>query len=142
MTTTILLLVGTSSAGKSTLAKQLQAILPDHYLLLGLDDVFRMVSPRWGGGLAGPLSYQGFRYDHSSAPPTITLRYGAVGRAVLDGMHQAVAAFAQAGTNVIVDIDAETKQKLRKPTRNLKGTMLFHARTTQARRRSDYSRAA
>lgn len=103
MTATILLLVGTSSAGKSTLAKELQAILPDHYLLLGLDDLFRMVSPRWGGGLAGPLSYRGFRYDHTPAGPTITIRYGDVGCAVLDGMHQAVAAFAQAGTNVIVD---------------------------------------
>ena len=103
MTATILLLIGTSSAGKSTLAKALQAILPEHYLVLGLDDVFGMVSPRWGGGLAGPLSYQGFRYHHTSRPPTITIHYGAVGRAVLDGMHQAVAAFAQAGTNVIVD---------------------------------------
>jgi chloramphenicol 3-O phosphotransferase len=103
MTATILLLVGTSSAGKSTLAKELQAILPDHYLLLGLDDVFRMVAPRWGGGLGGPLSAQGFRYNHSVGKPSVTIRYGAVGRAVLDGMHQAVAAFAQAGTNVIVD---------------------------------------
>ena len=103
MTATILLLVGTSSAGKSTLAKELQAILPDHYLVLGLDDVFRMVAPRWGGGVAGPLSTHGFRYDHSLDEPITTIRYGAVGRAVLDGMHYAVAAFAQAGTNVIVD---------------------------------------
>ena len=103
MTATILLLIGTSSAGKSTLAKELQAILPDHYLLLGLDDVFRMVAPRWGGGLGGPLSVQGFRYNHSLGEPIVTIRYGAVGRAVLDGMHHAVAAFAQAGTNVIVD---------------------------------------
>jgi chloramphenicol 3-O phosphotransferase len=103
MTATILLLIGTSSAGKSTLAKELQAILPEHYLLLGLDDVFRMVAPRWGGGLGGPLSVHGFRYDHSLGEPITTIRYGAIGRAVLDGMHQAVAAFAQAGTNVIVD---------------------------------------
>jgi chloramphenicol 3-O phosphotransferase len=103
MAATILLLIGTSSAGKSTLAKALQTILPDHFLLFGLDDVFRMVSPRWGGGLAGPLSYHGFWYDHSAAGPTIVIRYGDVGRAVLDGMRHAVAAFAQAGTNVIVD---------------------------------------
>ena len=103
MTATILLLIGTSSAGKSTLAKERQAILPKQYLLLGLDDVFRMVAPRWGGGLGGPFSVHGFRYDHSLGEPSTTIRYGAVGRAVLDGMHQAVAAFAQAGTNVIVD---------------------------------------
>src|SRR5262249_36462522 len=82
---------------------ELQAILPEHYLLFGLDDVFRMVSPRWGGGLAGPLSYDGFRYHYTPTPPTTTIRYGDVGRAILNGMRQAVAAFAQAGTNVIVD---------------------------------------
>jgi chloramphenicol 3-O phosphotransferase len=103
MAATILLLIGTSSAGKSTLAGELQAILPDHYLLFGLDDVFRMVSPRWGGGLGGPLSYRGFRYDHDLTGPTIAIRYGDVGRAILDGMHHAVAAFAQAGTSVIVE---------------------------------------
>src|SRR5688500_16641069 len=93
---TIVLLIGTSSAGKPTLAKALQAILPEHYLLFGLDDVFRMVSPRWGGGMAGPLSYDGFRYDRTSADGMVAIRYGPVGQAVLDGMHHAVAAFAQA----------------------------------------------
>jgi chloramphenicol 3-O phosphotransferase len=103
MTATILLIIGTSSAGKTTLAEELQAFLPEHYLLFGLDDVFRMVSPRWGGGLAGPLSYDGFRYHYTPTPPTTTIQYGDVGRAVLNGMRQAVAAFAQAGTNVIID---------------------------------------
>lgn len=103
MTVTILLLIGTSSAGKSTLAKQLQAIFSEHYLLLGIDDIFRMVSPRWGGGLAGPLSHQGFRYEHVPSTNTVSIRYGAVGRAILDGMHQAVASFAQTGSNIIVD---------------------------------------
>jgi chloramphenicol 3-O phosphotransferase len=102
MTATIVVLIGTSSAGKSTLAKELQARLPEQYLLLGLDDVFRMVSPRWGGGLAGPLSYEGFRYEHTTATTTV-IRYGAVGRAILEGMHQAVAAFAQTGSNLIID---------------------------------------
>jgi chloramphenicol 3-O phosphotransferase len=100
---TIVLLIGTSSAGKSTLANALQAILSEHYLLFGLDDMFRMVSPRWGGGLAGPLSYDGFRYDRTSVSGMVTIRYGSVGQAILDGMHYAVAAFAQAGSNVIVD---------------------------------------
>jgi len=103
MRPTILLLVGTSSVGKSALAKRLQDELPDHYLLIGLDDVFRMVSKRWGGGLGGPLSAQGFRYDREAAPEAITIRYGPVGRRVLDGMQRAVAAFAQAGNNLIVD---------------------------------------
>lgn len=103
MQPTILLLVGTSSAGKSTLAKHLQDDLSEHYLLLGLDDVFRMVSRRWGGGPGGPLSVQGFRYDRETVPQAQVIRYGPVGRRVLDGMQRAVAAFAQAGNHLIVD---------------------------------------
>lgn len=103
MQPTILLLVGTSSAGKSTLAKHLQDGLPEPYLLIGLDDVFRMVSRRWGGGLGGPLSAQGFRYDRETVPEAQIIRYGSVGWRVLDGMQRAVAAFAQAGNHLIVD---------------------------------------
>lgn len=103
MQPTIILLVGTSSAGKSTLATLLQNALPEHYLLLGIDDVFRMVPERWGGGMGGPLSVEGFRYDRTSEPGVITIRYGAVGKQVLAGMHRAVAAFAQVGNHLIVD---------------------------------------
>lgn len=103
MQPTILLLVGTSSAGKSTLAKHLQDGLPEHYLLIGLDDVFRMVSRRWGGGFGGPLSLQGFRYDLETVPQVQVIRYGPVGRRVLGGMQRAVVAFAQAGNHLIVD---------------------------------------
>lgn len=103
MRPTIVLLIGTSSAGKSTLAKRLQDALPEPYLLLGIDDVFRMVPQRWGGGLGSPLSAEGFRYDRTSEPGVVTIRYGAVGEAILKGMHRAVAAFAEAGNNLIVD---------------------------------------
>ncbi len=103
MNAMMILLVGTSSTGKSTLAKGLQNALPEHYLLLGIDDVFRMVSERWGGGMGGPLSAEGFRYDRTTEPGVITIQYGVVGKQVLTGMHRAVAAFAQAGNRLIVD---------------------------------------
>ncbi len=53
--------------------------------------------------MGGPLSAEGFRYDRTAAPGIITIRYGAVGKQVLAGMHRAVAAFAQAGNSLIVD---------------------------------------
>jgi chloramphenicol 3-O phosphotransferase len=99
----LILLVGTSSAGKSTLSKRLQESLPDPYLLMGIDDVFRMVPARWGGGLGGPLSAEGFRYDRTSQPGVITIRYGIVGEQILKGMHRAVVSYVEAGNNLIVD---------------------------------------
>jgi chloramphenicol 3-O phosphotransferase len=101
----VILIVGTSSVGKSSTVRELQNLLPEQYLALGLDTFFHMVSPRWGGGMGGPLSVDGFRYvkttvDHS---PSIRIVYGAVGRRVLRGMHRAVAALGVCGNNVIVD---------------------------------------
>jgi chloramphenicol 3-O phosphotransferase len=101
------MLIGTSCAGKSSTARKLQDILDEHYLLLGSDTFFHMVSPRWGGGLGGPLSWEGFRYDRSTESPhghkIVTIKYGAVGVRVLRGMHRAIAALAQSGNNIIVD---------------------------------------
>jgi chloramphenicol 3-O phosphotransferase len=113
MTARVIVLIGTSSAGKSTLAQALQASLPEHFLLFALDDVFRMVSPRWGGGLGGPLSYDGFRYERNLETSTTTIRVGDVGRMIIDGMHHVVAAFASAGVNIIVDDMLLDEQVLR-----------------------------
>ena len=99
----LILLVGTSSAGKSTLAKRLQEIFPEPYLLLGIDDVFRMVPERWGGGFGGPLSAEGFRYDRTTEPGVIRIRYGSVGEHILKGMHRAVVSYVESGNHLIVD---------------------------------------
>jgi chloramphenicol 3-O phosphotransferase len=99
----LILLVGTSSAGKSTLAKRLQESLPDPSLLLGIDDVFRMVPDRWDGGLGGPLSAEGFRCGRTSQPGVVTIRYGIVGEQILKGMHRAVVSDVETGNNLIVD---------------------------------------
>jgi energy-coupling factor transporter ATP-binding protein EcfA2 len=118
MTSTILLLIGTSSAGKSTLAKQLQAILPDHYLLFGLDDVFRMVSPRWGGGLAGPFSYHGFRCNITKEPIRqilTTHSTSSMGGSLPMQFHWSLS-YAPL-------LMQRRSKKLRKPTHKLKGTV-------------------
>ncbi len=101
----VILIVGTSSVGKSSAALKLQNLLPDHYLSLGIDTFFHMVSPRWGGGMGGPLSVDGFRYITSIADhvPSVRIVYGEVGRRVVNGMHRAVAALATSGNNVLVD---------------------------------------
>jgi chloramphenicol 3-O phosphotransferase len=101
----VVLIVGTSSVGKTSTVLELQSLLPEHYLALGIDTFFHMVSPRWGGGMGGPLSVDGFRYVKTTVDQTQHIRivYGAIGRRVLRGMHRAVAALAACGNNVLVD---------------------------------------
>jgi chloramphenicol 3-O phosphotransferase len=98
----IVVLNGTSSSGKSTLAKALQTQLPDPWLVIGIDtfvfalprryrdqpdwsEVFRYVRP--GGATEGP-----FRIET-----------GPLGQRLVAGMHRSVAALAEAGLSVIVD---------------------------------------
>jgi chloramphenicol 3-O phosphotransferase len=100
------MLNGTSSAGKTTLARAIQRVADDPWLRTGLDATFAMVPEKWGGGEGGPLSFDGFRYDGESGEagqPLVTIRYGAIGRRILEASHRAVVALADAGQRVIVD---------------------------------------
>ena len=101
----VILIVGPSSVGKSSTVRELQNALPDPYLALGLDTFFHMVPPRWGGGMGGPLSVDGFRYVTTTVDQTPSMRivYGGVGLRVLRGMHRAVATLAACGNNLLVD---------------------------------------
>jgi chloramphenicol 3-O phosphotransferase len=99
------MLVGTSSAGKTTTAAALQECFEEHHLLVGFDVFMRMVDPRWAGH--GPYTLKGFRYDPSvvddSGELISTISCGPVGQRILNGTHRAVAALAWSGNNVIVD---------------------------------------
>ena len=99
------MLVGTSSAGKTTTATALQGCFDEHHLLVGFDVFLRMVDPRWAGH--GPFTLPGFSYDpstvDSSGEVVSTISCGPVGRRILNGTHRAVAALARSGNHVIVD---------------------------------------
>ena len=97
----LLLLIGTSSAGKSTLARRLQDVLPDYWHYLSLDSFFAGVPDRYGGGVNGPLSAVGFAYANKAENASIT--YGELGRRVLTGMVAAAVAMESAGVNVLFD---------------------------------------
>lgn len=101
----VILVVGTSSAGKSSVIRELQDLLSDHYFALGIDSFFQMVAPRWGGGMGGPLSVDGVRYVRTSVDQIACVRitYGVVGERILRGMHRAVAEIARCGNHVLVD---------------------------------------
>ncbi|MGW6276384.1 phosphotransferase-like protein [Kribbella sp. NPDC055071] len=97
-------LVGTSGVGKSSTARQLQLVLPEPYLVVGLDHFFDMFPQDWGGHRRGPGP--GFWQDVVTDPdekPRIVTHYGEAGRRLLAGMRAAVVALLAAGNNVILD---------------------------------------
>jgi len=102
----VILLVGPSCAGKSTLAKAVQTLSAEPYLAQSLDGLFAATPEAWGGG--GEHAADGFRYDwlateEEGGAPVRRIAYGAVGWRLLEGFHRAVAAYADAGVNVVVD---------------------------------------
>ena len=98
----VIVLNGTSSAGKSTLMRALQARLDEPWLGVGIDTVV----------FALPTAYRNppgwaevFRYvppDPGSDAP-FRIETGELGHRLVEGMHRMVAALADAGLSVIVD---------------------------------------
>jgi chloramphenicol 3-O phosphotransferase len=102
----VIVLNGTTSAGKSTLAKALQRKLAargEPWLVLGLDDFFARMPPDWFriGDHVGPHAEAGMVFEMVDG--AIERRVGPVGRTVLAAYRAAVAGVAHAGMDVIVD---------------------------------------
>jgi len=97
----VIFLNGTSSAGKTTLARAIQDESATPYVYWGIDTLFTLVPPNWGGGRDGPLSRDGFWYDRGA--DTVVIRYGRVGRRMLRSACVAAAAFARGGDDLVID---------------------------------------
>lgn len=95
----IVLLNGVGSAGKSSIAKALQAIAREPFLHVQMDAFLDML----------PAAYHdhpdGFSYEtvHENGKPLVVIRTGPVGARVMRGMRHAIAALARQGNNLIVD---------------------------------------
>lgn len=101
-----LVLLGAPCAGKTSLAKAFQDQVPGHFLRLSLDTYFAGVSERWAGGPVGPHRAEGFEYvrgPERDGHADVRIEYGEVGWRILQGMHASVAAFVQAGNDVVFD---------------------------------------
>ncbi|QXQ07337.1 chloramphenicol phosphotransferase CPT family protein [Sphingosinicellaceae bacterium] len=91
----VILLNGTSSAGKTSVAIALQRQLVDHYVLLGIDQFLSALPPDLHGSARGV-----YFIDHQDG---VRLRLGPAGVKLERAFHRAVRAVADAGLNVIVD---------------------------------------
>jgi len=103
----VILLNGSSSSGKTTLALTLQRILTEPWQHVALDQ-FRDGLPGKVRGLNSPPGTPGDQglnivpVELDGARVT-EIRFGEFGEAVLRAMHRAVAALAHQGVNVVVD---------------------------------------
>jgi len=102
----VIVLNGTTSAGKSTLARALQRDLAtrgEPWLVIALDDFFARSPRDWFqiGGHVGAHAEAGMVF--AMVDGRIERRVGPFGRTVLAGYRAAVAGMARAGLDVIVD---------------------------------------
>jgi chloramphenicol 3-O phosphotransferase len=93
----VIYLNGTSSAGKSSIARALQGMLDDLYLHVSLDVFMQMVPPhgwdREGGMVIAPLKEgEGLQFE-----------FGPLCQTLFSGFHRSLTALASAGNNLIVD---------------------------------------
>jgi chloramphenicol 3-O phosphotransferase len=83
----VIFLNGTSSSGKTTIAKALQEKLPEPYMYVSIDNFFHMYPDRF----LNPTNLKESLVLERLVP------------AVLSGLHRSAAALAQSGNNVLVD---------------------------------------
>jgi chloramphenicol 3-O phosphotransferase len=94
----VVFLNGTSSAGKSSIARELQRRAAGPLLVAGVDTFLSMLQERYFG------DPEGFEVvTVSMTPQTRRVRPGPVGRRLLAGFHSSVAGLARAGIDVVVD---------------------------------------
>jgi chloramphenicol 3-O phosphotransferase len=98
----VIVLNGTSSAGKSTLTRALQARLDGPWLGIGIDTVVFALPKAY---LDPPGWAEVFRYvpAEPGSPAPFRIETGELGHRLIDGMHRMVASLADAGLSVIVD---------------------------------------
>jgi chloramphenicol 3-O phosphotransferase len=92
----VILLHGTSSSGKTTVARAVQQVSDEPWVRLGIDAFWNAVDERWMEH--GPHAAEGF-----ASMDDATIVPGPVGQRLAAGMRAAVAACARVGNDMLVD---------------------------------------
>jgi chloramphenicol 3-O phosphotransferase len=98
----VILLNGTSSAGKSSILKALQEVLDEPWLDMGMDRFLFTLPRRY---LSPPLWGEVFEFSVRSEvePAELRVEAGPLGHRLMSGMHHVIAAMARQGLNVVAD---------------------------------------
>ena len=102
----VVILNGTSSAGKSTILQMFcaaRASVGDLWIPIGTDDFNAKLPEQWfsAGDFEGPYCRDGVRLEPAAGG--VQVRVGDVGRRLQSAYHRTVAAVAKVGFNVVVD---------------------------------------
>lgn len=96
----IILLNGTSSAGKTTLARAIQAASDDLVLHFGFDHLFFSIHPRFVG--TGELSHLGYQFLPQE-DGTLNVHIGTKGQQISRAKRRAIRAMADEGLSIVID---------------------------------------
>lgn len=96
---TVILLNGVGSAGKSSIAKALQAVAAEPFLHVAMDAFLEMMPARYWDHPDGII----FEAVQEDGKPSVVIRCGPVADRIMRGMRRSIAAMARAGNNLIVD---------------------------------------
>ena len=104
----VVILNGPSGAGKSTMQKELQKIMPQPYLKMGIDQLFDAMVPDEFtlGEKPKGFDQKTLRFVEMTTKdghPSIPLFIGPEGQKIIKGMIGAIKAYADAGNNIVVD---------------------------------------
>lgn len=95
----VIILNGTTSAGKSSIAKAVQRLANRPVLRVSMDDFLEMMPPRYANH---PDAFE-FKTLEGTEGPEVEITAGPYGMALLEGMRASVAALADSGLDVLVD---------------------------------------
>jgi len=101
---TVIILNGPSSVGKSSIVKAFQAKQSTPWLGTGIDHLYiGVIPPNWLDDKPEHHAIMTIKTSGDKEDKVVTAVFGPEGEKVIKGMHRAIAAYAHAGNNVIVD---------------------------------------
>jgi chloramphenicol 3-O phosphotransferase len=97
--THIILLNGVGSAGKTSIARALQAITAEPFLYVAMDTFLEMLPERYWNH-SDTFTY---RIESEDGKPSVVIETGPAGERLMRGMRRAIAELARQGNNLIID---------------------------------------